>query len=125
MRLLLDSHVLPWVLDDPERLPRAARAVVANPDIPVFVSIASLWELRIKVASGKLEVPTDLPGLIKASGFDLLPVTVPHIDRLGLLPPLHRDPFERMLIAQAQADGLTLVSADRTVGLYDVPVLWS
>jgi len=125
VKLLLDSHALLWVLDDPERLPRTARAMVSDPAMPVFVSIVSLWELRIKVASGKLETPADLPGLIDASGFSLLPIGIRHIDQLGTLPNHHRDPFDRMLIAQAQADGLTLVSADRTVSLYDVPVLWS
>ncbi len=99
--------------------------MVSDSAIPVFVSIVSLWELRIKVASGKLETPADLPGLIDASGFGLLPIGIRHIDQLGTLPTHHRDPFDRMLIAQAQADGLTLVSADRTVKLYDVPVLWS
>lgn len=125
MKLLLDSHALLWVLDDPERLPSVGRSAVSDPAVPVSVSIVSLWELRIKVASGELETPNDLPGMIRASGFALLPVDIRHIDQLGSLPNHHRDPFDRMLIAQAQADGLTLMSADRTVSLYDVPILWS
>lgn len=125
MKLLLDSHVLLWVLDTPERLPPLVHELVSDTTIPVPVSIASLWELRIKALTGKLEAPDDLSGLASASGFSLLPIEVRHIGQLEKLPNHHRDPFDRMLIAQAQADGLTLVSADRTIRLYDVPVLWS
>lgn len=125
MKLLLDSHVLLWVLDTPERLPPLVHDLVSDPTITVLVSIASLWELRIKALNGKLEGPDDLSGLALASGFSLLPIEVRHIGQLEKLPNHHRDPFDRMLIAQAQADGLTLVSADRTIRLYDVPVLWS
>jgi PIN domain nuclease of toxin-antitoxin system len=99
--------------------------MVSDPTITVLVSIASLWELRIKALNGKLEAPDDLSELALASGFSLLPIEVRHIGQLEKLPNHHRDPFDRMLIAQTQADGLTLVSADRTIRLYDVPVLWS
>ncbi|WP_434615851.1 type II toxin-antitoxin system VapC family toxin [Azospirillum sp. B2RO_4] len=125
MKLLLDSHVLLWVLDVPERLPPLVHDLVSDPTVTVLVSIASLWELRIKALNGKLEAPDDLSGLALASGFSLLPIDVRHIGQLEKLPNHHRDPFDRMLIAQTQADGLTLVSADRTIRLYDVPVLWS
>jgi PIN domain nuclease of toxin-antitoxin system len=125
MKLLLDSHVLLWVLDTPERLPPLVHELVSDTTITVLVSIPSLWELRIKALNGKLEAPDDLSGLALASGFSLLPVEVRHIGQLDRLPNHHRDPFDRMLIAQAQVDGLTLVSADRTIRLYDVPILWS
>jgi len=125
VRLLLDSHVLLWALNDPGRLPPRVSVLLVDPALAVFVSVASLWELRIKAASGKLDLPPNLPDLIRASGFDLLPIELRHIDRLGGLASHHRDPFDRMLIAQALADDLTLVSADRMVTLYDAPVLWS
>jgi PIN domain nuclease of toxin-antitoxin system len=99
--------------------------LVSDTTNTVLVSIPSLWELRIKALNGKLEAPDDLSGLALASGFSLLPVEVRHIGQLDRLPNHHRDPFDRMLIAQAQVDGLTLVSADRTIRLYDVPILWS
>lgn len=125
MRVLLDSHSLLWSLEAPDRLPKGVLTLLMDGCIPVYVSIVTLWELQIKAGTGKLRLPPNLPDLIKASGFDLLGVAVHHVSQIGMLPLHHRDPFDRMLIAQAMADGMTLVTADRMATLYDVPVLWS
>lgn len=91
----------------------------------VFVSMASLWELRIKANLGKLHLPANLGAGLEESGLALLPITIQHIDALDGMPAHHKDPFDRMLVAQAQVEGMTVVTADRTLGQYDVPVLWS
>lgn len=125
VKLLLDSHVLLWLATDDPKLGPAVRTVIADGSSTVLASIASLWKLTIKVGLGKLTLPTGFHRLLVENGLTILPIDVRHIDRLDRLPRHHGDPFDRMLIAQAQADGLTLVSADRTIRLYDVPVLWS
>ncbi|MBK1838778.1 type II toxin-antitoxin system VapC family toxin [Azospirillum sp. YIM B02556] len=125
MKLLLDSHVLLWLAADDPKLGPTVRMVIADGSSTVLASIASLWELTIKVGLGKLTLPAGFHRLLAENGLTILPIDVRHIDRLDRLPRHHGDPFDRMLIAQAQADGLTLVSADRTIRLYDVPVLWS
>ncbi|KAA0575629.1 type II toxin-antitoxin system VapC family toxin [Azospirillum sp. Sh1] len=125
MRLLLDSHVLLWLATDDPKLGAAVRTVIADGSNTVLASVASLWELTIKAGIGKLILPTGFHRLLVENGVTILPIDVHHIDRLDRLPRHHGAPFDRMLIAQAQADGLTLVSADRTIRLYDVPVLWS
>nr|WP_211113429.1 type II toxin-antitoxin system VapC family toxin [Azospirillum endophyticum] len=123
--MLLDSHVLLWLAADDPKLGPTVRMVIADGSSTVLASIASLWELTIKVGLGKLTLPAGFHRLLAENGLTILPIDVRHIDRLDRLPRHHGDPFDRMLIAQAQADGLTLVSADRTIRLYDVPVLWS
>lgn len=125
VRLLLDSHVLLWLATDDPKLGSAIRTVIADGSNTVLASVASLWELTIKAGLGKLVLPTGFHRLLVENGLTILSIDVRHIDRLDHLPRHHGDPFDRMLIAQAQADGLTLVSADRTIRLYDVPVLWS
>jgi PIN domain nuclease of toxin-antitoxin system len=87
----------------------------------VFVSAASIWEIEIKQAQGRLTVPADLLSLIEQTGFDALAVTFEHAVEAARLPLLHRDPFDRMLVAQARIEGLTLASADRELARYDVP----
>lgn len=125
MRLLLDTHVVLWLVQDNPRLKPTVRTAIGAAAGGVHVSVASLWEMKIKAALGKLTLPSDLHAALLNSGMSFLPIGVRHIDALGGLPDHHKDPFDRMLIAQAQAEDLTLVSADRTVSLYDVPVLWS
>lgn len=125
MKLLLDSHALLWGIDSSERLPRATRSVLLDPANVTFVSVASVWELHLKANNNKLDMPSNLTELITESGFRTLAITFEHIERLRLLPLHHRDPFDRMLVVQAQVEGLTLVTADRNMRLYDVPVLWS
>jgi PIN domain nuclease of toxin-antitoxin system len=124
---LLDSHVALWALGDPDRLGPAARAAIVDPGHEVLVSAASLWEISIKQALGKLRLPAAardwLPGELERSGFDTLSVTAAHALSAGALPPHHRDPFDRMLIAQAIEESLTLVTSDGRLAVYGVSLL--
>lgn len=122
-RLLLDTHTLLWWLSDDSRLGAAARALIADERNEVWVSAASAWEISIKKALGKLESPENLDGIVADEGFARLPVTFFHGEQAGALPPLHRDPFDRMLIAQAQAEGLELITADERLAAYAVRIV--
>ena len=123
MNLLLDTHVLLWALDSPERLDDRARDAIRDPRNRVVVSSASAWEISIKTALGKLRFDGDLTAVLKAVGFDPLAIDVEHALAAGALPPVHRDPFDRMLVAQARAEGLTVVTRDDVFDGYDVPTL--
>ena len=112
MRLLLDTHALLWWLADDAALAQAARAAIADGGNEVFVSAASAWEIAIKHELGKLDVPQDLTEAIDSAAFTGLPITIEHARLAGALSPHHRDPFDRMLIAQAQAESLTIVTRD-------------
>ncbi len=125
MNLLLDTHALLWWLADAPELSTNARHLIANPDNQVHVSAVSGWEIGIKQALGKLEVDTEeLAGAVREGGFEALPVSFEHGLRAGALPSHHRDPFDRMLIAQAQAEGLTIVTRDPAFSAYDVTCAW-
>jgi PIN domain nuclease of toxin-antitoxin system len=121
--ILLDTHILLWWLGDDRALPPLARDAIADPDTVVVVSAATAWEIAIKKATGRLEAPDDLLTVLEDNNFDTLPITTSHALVAGALPPHHADPFDRMLIAQAQTDGLTLVSVDRRFPAYDVDLL--
>ena len=123
MRLLLDSHALLWSLEAPEQLRPEARDAIRDPSNEVFVSAASVWELAIKQANGRLEISGDLVATIEASRFEPLPITQQHSLAAGTLPPHHRDPFDRMLIAQAAIEGLTIVTRYTRFEQYGVSVL--
>ena len=118
-RLLLDTHAFLWWRAAPGRLGAAAHGAIAEADV-VHVSMASAWEAAIKVSLGKLRLAARFEDGVAESGFRPLPIAFRHIDRLADLPFLHRDPFDRMLIAQALADGLTIVTGDRRIARYDV-----
>jgi len=119
VRLLLDTHGLLWWLADDRKLTKNARAIIANPDNDVFVSSASLWEIAIKAALGRLEVELDdLEGAIARNGFRSLPIGFRHALTAGRLPALHRDPFDRMLVARASVEELRVVSHDRVFERY-------
>jgi PIN domain nuclease of toxin-antitoxin system len=122
--LLLDTHALLWALGDPDRLSSAARSVLESRATPAYASAASVWEISIKRRSGKLTAPDDLIAQAEEAGFDSLPIAASHAWRAGELPLHHRDPFDRMLIAQALADGLTVVTKDPVFASYGVPTLW-
>jgi PIN domain nuclease of toxin-antitoxin system len=122
VRLLLDTHVLLWWLADDDRLSVAARDAV-NVAAEVRFSAASVWEVAIKRAVGRLEVPEDYLEAVDASDIQLLSITGEHAAAAGALPRHHEDPFDRMLVAQALTDELTLVTADRRLPDYGVPVL--
>jgi PIN domain nuclease of toxin-antitoxin system len=122
MRLLLDTHALLWWLAD-EGLTDQARDAIADPANLIMVSAASAWEISIKKALGKLATPDDLEQQVDEGGFSALPVSVAHAIAAGRLPRHHDDPFDRMLIAQALAEGLTIVTHDKRFADYDVAML--
>ena len=122
-RLLLDTHVLLWWLADDPRLGPRARALIADPRNTVFVSSASAWEISIKKSLGRLDAPDDLDGIVETEGFERLAVSFFHGERAGALPSLHRDPFDRMLIAQAQAEGLDVVTGDDALEAYGIRIV--
>jgi len=123
VRLLLDSHVVLWSLQSPERLPTEVVTVITDPGNSVDVSVASLWELAIKQSIGKLTVDGDLREHLTLQSFSELPVLGEHAVAVRGLPPHHRDPFDRLLIAQARCEGLTIVTSDPAFAAYDVPIL--
>ena len=119
-RFLLDTHVLLWSLAFPERLHPEARQAIQDPHNAVFVSVASVWEIAIKSGLGKLNVPDDLEAQFRLNRFDLLAISVAHAQAVAYLPLHHRDPFDRMLVVQAQHEGLTLLTRDPLVQQYAV-----
>ncbi len=124
MRLLLDTHVFIWWRENNPQLKEEARGAIAEADL-VLVSAASAWEITTKVALGKLQVPSPVEQAVEDSGFGKLLVDFSHAAAVAALPHHHADPFDRMLIAQAQVEGLTLVTHDRRFEPYRVPVLWT
>ena len=122
-RLLLDTQALLWWLTDDPLLGGKARASIVDANNPVWVSAASLWEIGIKKSLGKLTAPEDMDAIVEDEGFEKLVIDNHHAEWAPQLPPIHKDPFDRMLIAQAQIEGLTLVTADRTTMQYPVRVL--
>ena len=121
MNLLLDTHVLIW-WDEGRRLAAEARRAIANAD-SVYVSAASAWEVAIKTGLGRLRPIRTVEQAVDESGFLELPVTFRHAERVGKLPPHHRDPFDRLLIAQADVEELTLVTRDAVFARYGVGVI--
>jgi len=123
LRLLLDTHTLLWTLKEPERLAARAAAAIAAEDSQVFVSVVSPWELAIAEARARLSTPGDLEAHLVRNRFELLPVALPHVELIRSMAHHHKDPFDRMLIAQAQVEGLTLVTSDREIRRYPVSLL--
>lgn len=123
-RLLVDSHVLLWHVLDDSRLGPGPTAAIEADDAEVLVSTASLWEIAIKSALGKLEAPDDLPQGAEELGFELLAITSDHAWQVRSLPHHHGDPFDRMLVAQAQLERLPIVTADPAFDDYDIAVIW-
>ena len=123
-RLLIDTHALLWWLTDDPDLSATAREALAEPANDVLVSAASVWEIAIKRALGKLTAPDDLPAQIEAEGFGWLAVKAEHAWRVRDLPPHHRDPFDRLLVAQCLVEQMPIVSGDSCFGAYDVDAWW-
>lgn len=123
-RLLVDSHVLLWHVLDDARLGSRPTAAIEADDAEVVVSVASLWEIAIKTALGKLDAPDDLPERVGEMGFETLPIGPDHAWAVRDLPHHHNDPFDRLLIAQAQVERLPIVTADPAFAAYDVPLIW-
>jgi PIN domain nuclease of toxin-antitoxin system len=123
-RLLLDTHIFLWWRGEPSRLIPTVVSRIATADL-VFVSVASAWEVAIKRSLGRLDLADSMEAGVIASGFEKLLISFSHAERAAALPPHHRDPFDRMLVAQAQGEGLTLVTRDRRLEPYDVEILWA
>jgi PIN domain nuclease of toxin-antitoxin system len=129
LRVLLDTHSWLWMVGDSARLADSSRRLVRDPSNDLFLSAASAWEMAIKYAAGKLRLPQPPAALITQWMAEVrmgaLPILHTHALRAGELPLHHRDPFDRLLIAQAQIEGLTVLTADRELGKYDVPIHWA
>jgi PIN domain nuclease of toxin-antitoxin system len=123
MNLLLDTHVLLWWLDDNPGLSRRARTVIADGNNLVFVSAAVIWEIQIKHVLGKLKIPKNFRKVLDQQGFELLDITVEHAYAVGNLPLYHRDPFDRILVVQAKLENMILVSRDKRIKKYKVPLI--
>jgi PIN domain nuclease of toxin-antitoxin system len=123
VRLLLDTHILLWWLADAPELAPAERAAISDGANEVVVSAASAWEVAIKQATGKLRVPDGLGEAVASAGFGQVPIAIEHALLAGALPPHHNDPFDRMLIAQAQVEHLTIVTRDARFQMYGIPLL--
>ena len=124
---LLDTHALIWFISGSKELSQAAQSSIEADDANNFVSIANLWEIAIKISLGKLELKTPFKEIgrqISENGFEILPVTFEDTLTVSTLPFLHRDPFDRIIIAQAITNGLTIISKDQNFSSYSVNVIW-
>ncbi|SJM94165.1 conserved hypothetical protein [Crenothrix polyspora] len=127
MNLLLDTHTLIWLLEGDSNLSQTAKAAIENPDNTNFVSIATVWEMAIKVSIGKLEMQAPLnmlKTLMELNGIETLPVSIEHALLVSKLPFYHKDPFDRLLIAQAINENMLLLTRDEKFSHYDVRILW-
>ncbi len=122
-RLLLDTHVLLWWLADDPALGPVARSLISDAENAVYVSAATSWEISIKKKKGLLEAPAEISGIVEDEGFDQLDISFFHAEKAGELEEIHRDPFDRMMVAQAQVEGLEIVTADRNIPKYAVKVI--
>jgi len=122
--LLLDTHVFLWWRANDPSLQEAAISAISDANV-VFVSAATAWEAAIKAALGRLELPDSVESGVEDSGFEKLPITFSHAETAAALPAHHYDPFDRMLVAQTVAERLTLVTHDRKLKTYDIPILWT
>lgn len=125
MNFLIDTHVLLWWSSQPRRLAQPAQDVIADADNRVFVSVATAWEVAIKMGLGKIRLAMPLETELAQRGFDRLGISFAHAERAGSLPHHHRDPFDRMLVAQAQVEGLTIITRDPQLEPYGAPILWA
>ena len=118
MRILLDTQLLLWWLEASPSLPAQAREMISDPENTVFVSAVSLWEIWVKQSVGKLRLPVDFTERLAAESFESLPLMASHTQQVSLLPWRHRDPFDRMLVAQAQVESFVLLTADEALTAY-------
>ena len=127
MKVLLDTHTFLWWDGEPEKLSKPALGLCQNPENDLFLSVASVWEMQIKIQLGKLKVNLPLDNLIhqqEENGIEILPVHISHVFELSNLPSHHKDPFDRLLIAQARIEEMVFVSADPIIVRYPVKVVW-
>lgn len=128
MKLLLDTHTLIWWDSDPAQLSPRVLSMCQDPTNQVIISVVSVWEMQIKIQLGKMKVASPLAHLVEqqveTNGFDLLPIALPHVLRLDLLPLYHKDPFDRLLVAQALEEDAAILSRDSVLASYPVQVIW-
>ena len=127
MKLLLDTHILLWVAGSPEKLSESTRSLLSSPDNSLFFSAASIWEIVIKLGLGRKDFKADpyrLRRLLVSNGYAEISVTAEHALKVDSLPPLHKDPFDRLIISTANTENLTLVTVDENIQKYDVSWLW-
>ena len=125
MKLLLDTHLLLWAADNPRRLPKAARVLIEDTENELLFSAASLWEITIKRSLERPDFQVDARLLRRAlldNGYSELPITSEHAVNIDHLPPTHKDPFDRILVAQATVEGITLLTNDRGLAAYPGPI---
>ena len=122
-KILIDTHVLLWWLVDDKSLGQLTKTLISDPRNEIFVSGATSWEISIKKKKGLLEAPDDIDGIVEEEGFSKLPISLFHGDLAGSLEEIHRDPFDRMLIAQAQSEGLELMTVDGIIPKYGIRVI--
>lgn len=125
MRLLLDTHILIWSISESSRFSRLAKGLIGDPENQPLFSVVSLWEVAIKNAIGRVDSKRDvrwMRGLMLERGYEEITVVGAHAEAIDLLPPIHKDPFDRMLVAQAAAEGVLLLTADPVVARYAGPV---
>jgi PIN domain nuclease of toxin-antitoxin system len=128
MNALLDTHRFIWWVTDAPQLSNNAKDFIANPDNNIFFSVASAWEIIIKVNAGKLHIPGEAGSYITSrltdNKFEVLGIELFHVLQIAKLPALHRDPFDRIIIAQSQAMGMPILTIDRLIAQYDIDVIW-
>lgn len=127
MNLLIDTHVLIWFLNGDSQLSEKSRYAIEDADNNKIVSIASIWEIAIKVSLKRLKFPFGFQkflSLIEENGFEILPISFEHTMILSNLEFIHRDPFDRLLIAQCLSEGFTIITKDELIGRYNIPLIW-
>lgn len=122
-RLLLDTHIFVWAMEDSHNLSKDIKSSITDPQNKIYVSVASVWEIAIKRKKEKIRLNFDVKLSIKSAGFEIIPIQAEHALNTEKLPLYHTDPFDRMLISQAKAEGLTLVTGDRILSRYRVAIL--
>ena len=120
---LLDTHAFLWWLDEPERLSKVAQQTITNLENTIYVSVVNIWEIAIKAALGKLEMPVDLLGQVRLHEFEFLLVSADHAVKPYALPLIHNDPFDRLLISQSIIEDLPLITHDKNIQKYDIPLI--
>ena len=127
MNYLLDTHTLIWFLSGEDNLSDKSKEVIENPENSNFISIASIWELAIKISLGKFKFEQGFKKfleLIDANGFEIIPISFEHALRLSTLEFIHRDPFDRLIVVQAMTDNLTVITRDENMAKYEIKTLW-
>jgi PIN domain nuclease of toxin-antitoxin system len=129
VKVIIDTHCWLWSLLDPQRLSPSSRALIADGTTAIYLSAASAWEIAIKSSLGKLKLPEApelfVPSRMVLQSVQALPISQAHALRVGVLPPHHRDPFDRLLVAQAQLEEVALLTADPALRAYDVEIIWA